>query len=255
VVEESRSGRFAAGDRVCALLAGGGYAEQVVVPEGQVLPLPPGVGLVEAAALPEVWSTAWLNLAVEAGLNAGDRVIVHAGASGVGTACLQLARLREWRAFATAGSPEKLAACRRFGAEGVAGRHGDWAAVARHWAPDGVDAILDPVGGSYLEANVSLLARGGRLILIGLMGGTSGRLDLARMLGRRLRLIGSTLRSRPPAEKAEVMAALEREVWPAFGRGEVVPVIDRVVPIVDVEAAFAAVASDGTVGKVVLTVP
>jgi putative PIG3 family NAD(P)H quinone oxidoreductase len=242
------------GDPVCALLAGGGFAEQVVCPAVQAVAPPRTVGLVEAATLPEVWATAWSNLVEIGGMAAGDRVVIHAGASGVGLAALQLARLRGARAFALAGDDDRQAACLRHGAEATADRHGAWAEAVRAWCPEGVSLVLDPVGGGALSDNVSLLRAGGILVVIGLLGGRTGTLDLGRVLVKRLRIVGSTLRSRPPAEKGAILASLARDVWPAFEAGTLAPTVDRVLPITEFEAAFDALASNSVVGKIALTV-
>lgn len=245
--------RFHLGDPVCALLAGGGWAEHVVCPAGQALPLPRGVGLDGAAALPEVHATAWLNLVVEGGMSAGTRVLVHAGASGVGTAALQLARALGAEAVATA-SAGKLDACRAHGAVGAYDRRSDWAAGVRSRYPDGVDLVLDPVGATTLASDQAVLAIDGRLVIIGLLGGARAELDLGRLLVKRQRVVGSTLRSRSVAFKSALMAELERVVWPLLASGTVVPVIAEVHPMSAIEAACARLASDSVVGKVLLRV-
>ncbi|QTP53569.1 NAD(P)H-quinone oxidoreductase [Billgrantia sulfidoxydans] len=241
------------GERVCALLAGGGYAEEVVVDARQVLPLPDGFGLREAAALPEVFATAWLNLFMEGQLATGERVLLHAGASGVGTAAIQLCRAFGHPCFVTAGSDDKLAACRELGADGVFNRHqGSFVEAVKQWG--GADLILDPVGGAYLADNQRVLNAGGRLVLIGLMGGRRAELDLGRMLMKRQRLIGSTLRAKPPAAKGAILDALRAHVWPRLASGEIRPLIDRTWPITEAEAAHAHVERDANIGKVLLEV-
>ncbi len=250
--------RWKVGDTVCALLAGGGYASQVVVDAGHVLPVPSGLSLVDAAAIVEVFATAWLNLMTEGGLagRTGCRVLVHAGASGVGTAAVQIARAWGHPTWVTVGSDDKVAACVALGAEGGSVRHaGPWLADVQAWAPGGVDLVLDPVGGSYLHDNLQALAVDGRLVLIGLMGGRSAEIDLGRLLMRRLRVVGSTLRSRSDAAKRALVAELEREVWPRFADGTLRPILDSTFPITEVDAAHALVASNKTLGAVVLTVP
>ncbi|NIC08004.1 NAD(P)H-quinone oxidoreductase [Billgrantia bachuensis] len=241
------------GDRVCALLAGGGYAEEVVVDTRQVLPLPEGLGLRESAALPEVFATAWLNLFMEGQLASGERVLLHAGASGVGTAAIQLCRAFGYPCFVTAGSDAKLAACRELGANGAFNRHeGSFVDAVKAWG--GADVILDPVGASYLADNQHVLNADGRLVLIGLMGGRRGELDLGRMLMKRQRLIGSTLRAKPPAAKGVILNALIEHVWPRLASGEIRPLIDRSWPIDEAEAAHDHVERDANIGKVLLAV-
>ena len=248
--------RFSVGDRVCALLAGGGYAQYTTVDEGSAVSIPDGLSDAEAASLPEVYATAWLNLFMEAGLTAGEKVILHAGASGVGTAAIQLCRAFGASCFVTAGSADKVAQCLALGASAGSNRHdGPFLPAAREFAGrGGVDVILDPVGAGYLSDNMDLLAIGGRLLLIGLMGGTKDELDLARVIMKRARIIGSTLRARPLHEKAAVMSELESEVWPKIASGDIRPVIERQFAITEVERAHDLVASDATTGKVVLTV-
>lgn len=238
---------------VCALLAGGGYAEEVVVDARQVLPLPSGLGLREAAALPEVFATAWLNLFMEGALAPGERVLLHAGASGVGTAAIQLCRAFAHPCFVTVGSEAKLAACRELGADAGWNRHaGSFVDAVKAWG--GADMILDPVGASYLADNQRVLNADGRLVVIGLMGGRQAELDLGRLLMKRQRLIGSTLRARPPAAKGEILAALQVHVWPRLASGELVPLVDRTWPIAEAEAAHDHVRRDANIGKVLLEV-
>lgn len=248
--------RWKNGDAVCALLAGGGYAEFAVAPEGSVVPIPSGLSFEEGAALPEVYATAWLNLFIEAGLAQGEKVVLHAGASGVGTAAIQLCKQWGNPCFVTAGDDKKIQACIDLGAAGGANRHSDtFTDAIRAFAGDsGVDVILDPVGASYLADNMKLLGLGGRLVLIGLMGGAQSEINLGLLMMKRARLIGSTLRARPIEEKAIVMSALEEKVWPLIVRGDIKPIIDATYPITDIEAAHEHVASNQTVGKVVLTV-
>ncbi|MDN3521267.1 NAD(P)H-quinone oxidoreductase [Halomonas ramblicola] len=253
VLEAGPEARLRPGERVCALLAGGGYAEQVVVDERQVLPLPEGIALREAAALPEVFATAWLNLFMEGQLRPGERVLLHAAASGVGTAAIQLCRAFGQPCFATAGSAAKLAACRELGADAGWNRHdGSFVNAVKAWG--GADLILDPVGGRYLADNQRVLNADGRLVLIGLMGGRRAELDLGRLLMKRQRLLGSTLRARPPEAKGEILAALHAHVWPRLTSGELRPLVDRTWPIAEAEAAHAHVQADANIGKVLLEV-
>lgn len=248
--------RVRPGELVCALLAGGGYAEQVVAPAGQVLRVPAGFDAVRAAAIPEVFATAYLNLYMEAALAKGERVLLHAGASGVGTAAIQLCRAFHNPCLVTAGGQEKIERCVALGADGGADRHaGDFEDTVKAWTGgDGVDVILDPVGAAYLEQNLRCLARRGRLVLIGLMGGVTSEINLGLLMMKRLRVIGSTLRARPVSEKAAVMDALHERVWPLLESGAVTPVIETTLPIQDAGRAHALVASNETVGKVVLEI-
>ena len=247
---------FQAGDRVCALLAGGGYAEVASAPVGSVLPIPDGLDYEQAASLPEVYATAWINLYMEAGMVAGERAILHAGASGVGTAGVQLCRVFGQTSFVTAGEAEKIERCVALGASGGYNRHeGSFLEAAQTFADgQGIDVILDPVGGQYLSDNLVLLGTGGRLVLIGLMGGPKAEINLAVLMGKRARVIGSTLRSRPNAEKAEVMSQLEQHVWPKISSGDIAPIIDSVFPIQDTDGAHRRMASNESFGKIVLTV-
>ena len=248
--------RYNVGDKVCALLAGGGYGQYAAAHEGSVLPIPDGLSDEQAAALPEVFATAWLNLFIEAGLKAGDKAIIHAGASGVGTTAIQLCKAFGASSFVTVGSEDKLRACIELGASGGFNRHdGSFLETARTFAGEsGVDVILDPVGAGYLSDNLTLLGLGGRLVLIGLMGGMKAELDLAQMMMKRARIIGSTLRTRPVTEKAVVMAHLEEKVWPKIANQDIKPIIEVVFPITDVAEAHDLIASDTTTGKVILTV-
>jgi putative PIG3 family NAD(P)H quinone oxidoreductase len=248
-------GRVAVGDRVCALLAGGGYAEEVVVPAGQVLPIPGDLSMHEAAAIPEVFATAWLNLFMEARATLGERVLLHAGASGVGTAAIQLCQLRGNPCFVTAGASDKIERCQALGAEGGWNRHdGPFTGAVKDWAPAGVDVILDPVGAGYLTDNLSVLGLDGRLVIIGLMGGAEATLNLGVLMVKRQRIIGSTLRARSVAAKAAVMDELKAEVWPHFESGRIRPIVEAVIPVEEAEKAHELVAGDQTFGKVVLSV-
>lgn len=243
------------GDSVCALLAGGGYAEVVTVDAGSALPVPKGLTMEQAAALPEVFATAWLNLYMEAGLRPGESVILHAGASGVGTAGIQLCKAFDNPVFVTVGSADKLSACIELGANAGSNRHeGSFVEPAQAFSPNGIDVILDPVGGAYLADNINLLGLGGRLVLIGLMGGAQTEINRAMMMIKRLRVVGSTLRARPLEEKAEVMYQLLDKVWPKIESGEIKPIVDTVFPIKQADEAHQLVASDKTIGKVILSV-
>ncbi len=241
------------GDEVVALLAGGGYAEQVCCLATHTLPRPASLGWAEAAAIMEVFTTAWLNLRREGALRRGERVLIHAGASGVGTAAVQLCRWWGCPCFVTVGREAKIARCVELGAEGGALRHEDWEAAVRAFGP--LDLILCPVGGAYLQANLRLLRTEGRLVIIGLMGGREGTLPLGRLLVKRLTVRGSVLRSRPDEEKARIVAGVGEEIWPAIEAGDLRPIVHRILPIEQADIAHRLVAANETVGKVVLALP
>lgn len=241
------------GDQVCALLTGGGYAARVNVPSAQVLPLPSGFTLKQAAALPEVLATAWMNLYMVAGVTSGERVLVHAAASGLGTATIQLAVAMGNPVFATAGSDEKLTYCQTLGATGTWNRHnGSFAQAVKDWG--GADMVLDPVGGDYIAENQKCLNVEGRIVLIGLMGGMDATLNTGAMLMKRQRVMGSTLRAQPVSVKGDVMDALYEHVWPRLVSGEIKPVIDRTWPIDQAGEALDYLASNESTGKVLLEV-
>ncbi|GAA3905997.1 NAD(P)H-quinone oxidoreductase [Halomonas cibimaris] len=242
---------LAAGDEVCALLAGGGYAEKVNVDARQVLPLPRGFSLRDGAALPEVFATAWLNLFMEGNLQPGERVLLHAGASSVGRAAIQLCRAFDRPCFVTAGSQAKLDACAALGADEGFNRHdGSFVDAVKAWG--GADVIVDPVGASYLPDNQRVLNADGRLVLIGLMGGRHAELDMGRMLVKRQRLIGSTLRGKSPAAKGEIMQALYTHVWPLLESARLNIQLDRCWPIEEVNDAHACMEQNANAGKLVL---
>lgn len=245
------------GDRVCALLPGGGYAEQAAAPAAMLLRLPDRWSFAEGAAVPEVWLTAYVNLFREGGLRPGETALIHAGASGVGTAAIQLCCDVGARAFVTAGSEEKLARCRELGAVlAINYKTQDFPAeVLQATNGEGVDVILDPVGGAYLARNVQALRPFGRLINIGLLGGGPGELNMALVLRKRLRIVGSTLRNRPPAEKIAITRDFETLFWSKLAGGALRPVIDTVFPIAEAQAAHRYVAENRNVGKVILSVP
>lgn len=249
--------RWSVGDRVCALLAGGGYAELVAVPQGQLLPVPEGLSWTEAAALPEVLTTAWLNLFLEGGARAGHRVLLHAGASGVGTAAIQICRELGVHCWVTVGSDDKLEFCEQLGARGGCNRNQQlFADLARDWTGGhGFDLVLDPVGAAYLAHDQRVLATGGRLVVIGLLTGRKAELDLGRLMVKRQQVVGSVLRARSVEEKATIIADVRARAWPLVEQGRVKPVIHTIMDIQDVEEAHALVASNTTIGKVVLRVP
>jgi putative PIG3 family NAD(P)H quinone oxidoreductase len=248
--------RWAVGDQVCALLAGGGYAEKVLVPAGQLMPVPDGIDLVTAAALPEVACTVWSNVYMVAGLRQGETLLVHGGAGGIGTFAIQLAAASGARVATTAGSAEKLEVCRSLGADVTINyREQDFVEELRA-ATDGhgADVVLDNMGGKYLGRNLDALATEGRLVIIGMQGGTKGELDIAKLLGKRGAVIATTLRSRPVGEKAAICAAVTEHVWPLVASGEVKPVVHSSYPLEEAAAAHAAVENGENVGKVLLTV-
>ncbi|MGF6220891.1 zinc-binding dehydrogenase [Pseudomonas frederiksbergensis] len=239
------------GDRVCALLAGGGMAEEVVVDGRHVLPVPEGLSLAEAAALPEVYATVWLNLFQLAALKPGEKVLLHAGASGIGSAAIQLCKAFGNPCWVSVGSAERLAYCEALGAQGGVVRNGDLDSL-NDLAP--FDVILDPVGGNYAALNLKLLARDGRWVLIGLMGGREAQLDLAQVLAKRVQLLGSTLRNRDEQFKADLFSDLGQHVWPLFAEGRLSPQLARTFAIKDAEAAFAELATNKVSGKLVLVI-
>ena len=244
---------WAIGDRVCALLAGGGYAEQVAVPAAQLLPVPAGLTLVQAAALPEVACTVWSNVFMRAALQPGELLLVHGGASGIGTMAVQLGARYGARVFTTVGSAQKATRVRELGAErAVLYRDEDFVAVLRE--AGGADVILDVMGASYLARNVAALADGGRLVVIGLQGGAKAELDLGALLAKRGSVHATALRSRSAAQKATIVQAVLAGVWPAVEAGEVRPVVDRVLPLADAGEAHRVVEASEHVGKVVLQV-
>ncbi|MGZ4616361.1 MAG: NAD(P)H-quinone oxidoreductase [Actinomycetes bacterium] len=254
-VEESSG--WQVGDAVCALLAGGGYAERVAVPVGQLLPIPAGIGLVQSAALPEVTSTVWSNVFMLAGLRPGETLLVHGGSSGIGTMAIQLAKNVGAKVAVTAGSAEKLERCRQLGADVLINyRDEDFVERVRA-ATDGrgADVVLDNMGAKYLARNVEVLATSGRLVVIGLQGGTKAELDLGLLLRKRGAVLATTLRSRPLREKAAIVASVREHVWPLLESGKVKPVIDRVIPLPEAAEAHRAVEEGGHVGKVVLVRP
>ncbi len=242
------------GDEVCCLLAGGGYATEVVVPVGQCMPVPAGVDLVTAAGLPEVACTVWSNLVMIAGLQRGDWLLVHGGGGGIGTMAIQVARLLGAHVAVTAGSQEKLDMCAELGAEiCVNYRDQDFVEVVKaETGGRGVDVVLDNMGAVYLQRNVDVLARGGRVVIIGLQGGVKGEVDLGVLLRKSATIRATTLRSRPLEEKAEICDAVQRHVWPWIAAGLLRPVIDRVVPMADAAAAHTALEAGEITGKVLL---
>ncbi|PPI27720.1 NAD(P)H-quinone oxidoreductase [Rathayibacter sp. AY1B5] len=246
---------FAEGDEVCALLSGGGYAEYVAVDAGLVLPVPDGIGLVSAAALPETTSTVWSNLVMVAGLGSGDTVLLHGGGSGIGTTGIQIAVALGARVAVTAGSPRKLEACRALGADVLIDyREEDFVERVREATGGrGVDVILDPVGGDYLARDLEALAVGGRVVFIGNQSGALGSLDLGVLMRKRGAVHATTLRARPLEERRAIVAQVCAEVWPLVAAGTVRPVVDEVVPLAEAERAHDVMRSSGHIGKLLLT--
>ena len=246
---------WSVGDRACALLAAGGYASQVAVPAGQVMPVPHGVDVVTAAALPEATATVWSNVYMVAGLQPGETILVQGGAGGVGTTAIQLASQLGSRVLTTAGTPEKLALCASLGAdETINYREQDFVEVVRESTDGGgADVILDNMGAKYLSRNLDALAIEGRLVIIGMQGGTKAELDIATLLRKRGAVIATSLRSRPTAEKAAICAAVVEHVWPLVADGRVRPIVDRTMPLGEVRAAHELMESGEHTGKILLT--
>jgi putative PIG3 family NAD(P)H quinone oxidoreductase len=246
---------WAVGDQVCALLSGGGYAEQVAVPATQLLPVPSHVSLVDAAALPEVVSTVWSNVFMTANLQPGQTVLIHGGSSGIGTMAIQLASAVGARVAVTAGSAAKLEACRALGAEILVNyREQDFVKVlADQTHGRGADVILDNVGAKYLARNVSALAVNGRLVIIGLQGGVKAELDINTLLRKCAAVIATSLRGRPQAEKATIIAAVREHVWPLVESGVVKPVVHRTFPLAQAADAHRQLEASTNIGKVLLT--
>jgi putative PIG3 family NAD(P)H quinone oxidoreductase len=249
VIEVTEGSRWRIGDRVCALLAGGGMADEVVVDGRHLLPIPDGLGWAEGAALPEVFSTAWLNVFELGAASPGEKVLIHAGASGVGTAAIQLCKALGNPCWVTLGSQDKLDACKALGAKG---------GVLRQDGLDGLramgpfDVALDPVGATYAAAHLDLLGLDARWVVIGLMGGREATLDLAKLLVKRIQITGSTLRTRSADFKAGLLQRMEQKIWPLFIGGELKPMVAATYPFEQAEEAFAELASDKVIGKIVL---
>jgi putative PIG3 family NAD(P)H quinone oxidoreductase len=248
------AGDWRPGDRVCALVAGGGYAEYCVAPAAQCLPVPQGCDFTHAAAIPETFFTVWTNVFERGRLQPGESLLVHGGSSGIGTTAIQLARAWPSRVFATAGSAAKCAACERLGAErAVNYREADFVAAIREATGGrGVDVVLDMVGGDYLPRNMEALAIDGRLVQIAVLGGARVQLNLIAMMQRRLTLTGSTLRARSVAEKGAIAAALRARVWPWLEAGTVAPVVYATFPLRSAAEAHRVMESGVHIGKLVL---
>jgi NADPH2:quinone reductase len=247
--------RWREGDRVCALVAGGGYAEYCVVPEPQCLPIPAGMDSTAAAAIPETFFTVWTNLFERGGLRASERVLVHGGSSGIGTTAIQLARTFGATVFATAGSDRKCTACEQLGALAINYRTTDFVGAIRDLtAGRGVDVILDIVGGDYLGRNIDCLALNGRLVQIGLMGGAQAQINLTAVLQKRLTITGSTLRARSVQEKGSIARQLEQRVWSLLEARTVWPIVHRTLPLRDAAEAHRMLEAGEVIGKIVLVV-
>lgn len=244
------------GDKACALTSGGGYAEYCVAPGSQALPIPRGLSLTEAAALPETFFTVWTNIFDRAGLKAGEKFLVHGGSSGIGTAAIQMAVAMGAEVYATAGSAEKCAACEKLGARRAINYHTeDFFAVMRKITDKkGVDVILDMVGGDYIQKDILLLAPEGRLALIAFLGGSKAEVDFVRVLMNRLRIVGSTLRPQSVAAKAVMAQGLRQNIWPLIEAGRIKPVIDSTFPLADAAKAHARMETSAHIGKIVLMV-
>ena len=249
-----RDAGLAIGDRVCALVAGGGYAERCVAPVAQCLPVPAGLTDVEAACLPETFFTVWSNVFDRGRLQAGETLLVQGGSSGIGTTAIQIAKARGATVIVTVGSDEKAEACRRLGADhAIVYRTDDFVeATKRLTGGKGADVILDMVGGPYVERELRCLAEDGRLVLIATQGGTEARIDAGQLMRRRLTITGSTLRPRPVAFKAAIATALRAEVWPELEAGRIRPLVHRVFPAAEAAAAHALMESNAHIGKIAL---
>ena len=253
IVTSPPGSRFTPGQQVCALVAGGGYAEYCSVPIEQCLPVPGGLTIAQAAAVPETFFTVWTNLFQRAGLEGGETVLVHGGSSGIGTTAIQLARAFGAMVLATAGSDERCLACEQLGAVPINYKTEDFVAVVRAGTDGrGVDVVLDIIGGDYVARNIECLALNGRLVQIGLMGGSRATLDLRPVLQKRLTLTGSTLRARTPAEKGAIAADLEANVWPLFARGAVRPIVGAEFPLDRAADAHRALEAGEIFGKALL---
>ncbi|MEZ0094099.1 NAD(P)H-quinone oxidoreductase [Streptacidiphilus sp. EB129] len=243
---------WAVGDEVCALLSGGGYAEKVSIPVGQLLPLPKGIDLVDAAALPEVTSTVWSNVFQTVHLRPGETLLVHGGSSGIGTMAIQLGKQIGATVAVTAGSAEKLEACSALGADILINyRDQDFVdALGDH----GADVILDVIGAKYLSRNIDALAVNGRLVIIGMQGGTKAELDIGKLMAKRAAVASTSLRARPLDEKAAIVASVREHVWPLIGNGRVRPVVDRILPLADAAEAHRLMEGSTHIGKILLRV-
>jgi putative PIG3 family NAD(P)H quinone oxidoreductase len=241
------------GDQVCALLAGGGYAEQVVVPAAQLLPVPDGVGLLTAAALPEAACTVWATAVMSAGLRGGEVLLVHGGAGGIGTHAIQVGKAIGATVAVSAGSAERLEQCRRLGADILINYLDQDFVTELHKETDGANVILDNMGASYLDRNVNALATGGRLVIIGFQGGLTGELNIGTLMRKRAGIASIALRPLPMADKARLVAEVREKLWPLVARGRVRPIIGQTVPLREAGGAHRIVEKGGVLGKILLT--
>lgn len=256
VAGDAAAGGFKIGDKVCALVAGGGYAEYCVAPVEQCLPIPKGLSEIEAAGLPETYFTVWSNVFDRGRLAAGETLLVHGGASGIGTTAIQMAKAMGATVYATAGSDERVEAIKAYGLDhGINYRTEDFVEeVKKLTGGRGVDVILDMVGGEYVDRNIKCVADDGRIVLIALLGGSKATVDLSHLMRRRLTLTGSTLRPRPVAFKAEIARKLRQHVWPLIEAGKIRPVIHATFPLADASKAHAMMEAGDNIGKIILTV-
>ena len=242
------------GDEVVALLAGGGYAEYVSCPEVQTLPLPKNINLSDGAAIPEVFATCWLNLFIEGNLKKGEKVLFHAGASGIGTAGIQLCNIFQCESYITAGSEEKVEFCIDLGSNAGTVRLENSFKSFKDHCPSGLDIILDPVGANYFEENLNNLAIDGRLIIIGILGGVNGKINIGNLLMKRQKIIGSTIRSRSIEVKGKVMNALYENIWDHFEKKIIKPIIYKKLPIREADQAHKIMENNNNIGKIILEV-
>ena len=242
------------GDEVVALLAGGGYAEYVSCPEVQTLPLPKNINLNDGAAIPEVFATCWLNLFIEGNLKKGEKVLFHAGASGIGTAGIQLCNIFQCESYITAGSEEKVEFCIDLGSNAGTVRLENSFKSFKDHCPSGLDIILDPVGANYFEENLNNLAIDGRLIIIGILGGVNGKINIGNLLMKRQKIIGSTIRSRSIKVKGKVMNALYENIWDHFEKRIIKPIIYKKLPIREADEAHKIMENNNNIGKIILEV-
>lgn len=255
VAGDAQKGGFQVGDKVCALLAGGGYAEYCVAPVEQCLPIPAGLSEIEAAGLPETYFTVWSNVFDRGGLSAGETLLVHGGASGIGTTAVQLAKAMGHTVFATAGSDERARAVEQLGADlGINYRGQDFVEEVKK-ATDGrgVDVILDMVAGDYINRDIKCLADDGRIVIIALLGGPKGEVDFNHVMRRRLTITGSTLRPRPVEFKGAIAAKLREHAWPLLEAGKIRPIVHATFPLAEAWKAHAMMEAGDNIGKIILT--